>query len=372
MNEVATLPVHSVLRIPRSVRPLLAQVLSGELQHACYDGIWGFLRMYMFAKAVLHAPPRAGKQKRYEVKDILSSRLRQWQECDILSLWNDARIQSTSQRGVHPSSTLSTSNARRSLKLSREGRFADAMRALGSQGCASQDDPAALTEIKSRLPEHSLPVWHDDVPAPLVVDFESVLAALEAFPRGSSPCCSQLRAQHLLDAIKGTGVPEAKFCLDNLTRLASSLLSGKIDRAIAPWLSGAPLTSLHKKSGGYRPIAIGEVIRRLISQLCCASVKSHLPDVFLPYGQVGVGVRGGMEASVHTVRSFIAANSDKADLFCFKLDMRNACNECYRNQFLQRLRCEFPELFAWVQWSYHSAGELRFGDYRIYSWSSAR
>ena len=26
---------------------------------------------------------------------------------------------------------------------------------------------------------------------------------------------------------------------------------------------------------------------------------------------------------------------------------------------------EFPELMAWVQWSYHTKGELRFGNHRI-------
>ena len=44
----------------------------------------------------------------------------------------------------------------------------------------------------------------------------------------------------------------------------NALLSGKIDRNIAPWLSGAPLTALHKKTGGICPIAVGDVIQRLV------------------------------------------------------------------------------------------------------------
>ena len=31
---------------------------------------------------------------------------------------------------------------------------------------------------------------------------------------------------------------------------------------------------------------------------------------------------------------------------------------------LSRLKQEFPELFSWVQWLYHTAGELRFGNVR--------
>ena len=47
--------------------------------------------------------------------------------------------------------------------------------------------------------------------------------------------------------------------------------------------------------------------------------------------------------------------------------MRNAFNECRRSFFLQRVQVEFPQLYAWVQWSYHCAGELRFGSNRIIS-----
>ena len=59
-----------------------------------------------------------------------------------------------------------------------------------------------------------------------------------------------------------------------------------MDRRIAPWLTGAPLTAIYKKQegGGIRPIAVGETLRRLISRVCCSAVKFQLPDVFLPYG----------------------------------------------------------------------------------------
>ena len=55
---------------------------------------------------------------------------------------------------------------------------------------------------------------------------DSVLALLQAFPRASSPGASQLKSQHLFDAILGTTNPSAKQCLNNLTCLANFLLSG--------------------------------------------------------------------------------------------------------------------------------------------------
>ena len=47
-------------------------------------------------------------------------------------------------------------------------------------------------------------------------------------------------------------------------------------------------------------------------------------------------------------------------------------NECNRHAFLRRTRLAAPELFGWVQWCYHSPGELRFGDHRVISSSGVQ
>ena len=49
------------------------------------------------------------------------------------------------------------------------------------------------------------------------------------------------------------------------------------------------------------------------------------------------------------------------------LDMNNAFNECHREAFLLRLCREFPDLMAWVRWSYQSAGKLCSGTHQISS-----
>ena len=92
--------------------------------------------------------------------------------------------------------------------------------------------------------------------------------------------------------------------------------------------------------------------------------------VFLPYGQVGVGVSNRLEAAIHTLKSYITTNSSRENLCFFKVDMQNAFNEC--EKFLLRLRDEFPELFAWVQWRYSSPGKLWFGKHRILSTAGAQ
>ena len=75
MNEIISLPVNTVMHIPRSVRPELAEGFAAELKHASEDGLWGLARFFLFSKAVLRCPPRGGKTKRVIVKTILLSRI---------------------------------------------------------------------------------------------------------------------------------------------------------------------------------------------------------------------------------------------------------------------------------------------------------
>ena len=143
------------------------------------------------------------------------------------------------------------------------------------------------------------------------------------------------------------------------------LFSAKAPLCLAPWLCGAPLTALVKKSGGVRPIAVGEVFRWLASYLCCFTVWSRLPEVFSVFGQVGVGTSGGLEAAIHSVRLFVAQHCDDSDLILLKVDMKNAFNKCNRASFLARVSEFFSKISAWTCWCYTQPAELCFGDHRI-------
>ena len=131
-------------------------------------------------------------------------------------------------------------------------------------------------------------------------------------------------------------------------------------KRVAPWFCGAPLTALIKPGGGFCPIAVGETLRHLVSKVCCLAVRSALLDVFLSFGHVGVGVSGGLEAAIHSLHTILSKIRSL-------VDMSNAFNGCSRSSFLSRCKSVFPELFAWVQWCYCCAGELRFGPHHILS-----
>ena len=75
---------------------------------------------------------------------------------------------------------------------------------------------------------------------------------LEGFSQRYHPGGSQLRAQHLLDAVAGSVVPASQTCLDQRTKFMCMTLSGSLNSLIALWLIEAPLTALCKENGGSR------------------------------------------------------------------------------------------------------------------------
>ena len=76
MDDIGSLPVQIIAHVSKSVRTLVVEVLMNELKHAQYDGIWGFVRLFAFAKETLRLPLRGRRRKRCAVSSLISSRLR--------------------------------------------------------------------------------------------------------------------------------------------------------------------------------------------------------------------------------------------------------------------------------------------------------
>ena len=78
MNEVMALPVFTVVHIPKSVRSLVANVLSGEFRLCVSHSILGMVRLFAFAKSVLRVPHRGEKTRRHVIKSLFLSCIKQW------------------------------------------------------------------------------------------------------------------------------------------------------------------------------------------------------------------------------------------------------------------------------------------------------
>ena len=90
---------------------------------------------------------------------------------------------------------------------------------------------------------------------------------------------------------------------NSISSLIHRLISGEISDYPRELLFSASLTALRKKDGGIRPIAVGNVFRRIAAKIVCKSVTKDIGERLFPV-QLGVGVPGGCEGAAHAARSF--------------------------------------------------------------------
>ena len=128
--------------------------------------------------------------------------------------------------------------------------------------------------MQSRHP----PAASDRVPTPDSSSFASlqiteseVLKAVKSFPAGSSGGPDCFRPQHLLELV--TCQSNGPALLSALTVFINLILDGGCSAEVCPVFFGARLIALEKKSGGYRPIAVGYTLRRLAAK--CANNFFH-------------------------------------------------------------------------------------------------
>ena len=138
-----------------------------------------------------------------------------------------------------------------------------------------------------------------------------------------------------------------------------------MDPRLTLWFCETSLTALIKESGGFHPIALGETLCCLVSKICCLSMCPSLLDLFLPFGQVGAGIYGGLESAIRSMQTILSVYGSDPPLCCLKVDMTNAFNECSRFSFLSHCRSNCPDILSWVEWCYCCAGEFQFGSHCI-------
>ena len=199
--------------------------------------------------------------------------------------------------------------------------------------------------------------------AALQVKPEQLEAAIRSFNRGSGAGPSGLRPQHLKDALVPGWQDEL---LRQVTQLANLLLSGSALAEVQPWLCGATLTALPKPTGDLRPVAVGEVWRRLTSKVAARTATDELRPHFEPI-QLGVGSKGGCESIVHVARQWLQRNRTNPDKVLVTIDLSNAFNSVDRSAFLTEARRLCHDLVPWLDFCYGKASHLFLGPERLNS-----
>ena len=174
--------------------------------------------------------------------------------------------------------TLAGHNARRARTLVQERQYSCTAQALCSAGLA-QPNRDTLRVMHAKHPFQVPPQLSEGQPerGPSILTPNEVFQSVKHFKAGSAPGPSGLRAEHLKE-IGGRGQGRGMACLVALTGVLNKMSAGKMPEEAAPYFCGANLFTAIKKQGGIRPVAVGEVLRRL----CYAVSPPRWPPTLQP------------------------------------------------------------------------------------------
>ena len=171
--------------------------------------------------------------------------------------------------------------------------------------------------------------------------FDDVMRNL---PRASGPGSSQWRWEHLW-AVHCSGGRDA------LLEVCNHLAAGRAPAGVREWLAGARLVALLKDDLGVnvRPIACGEVLRKLVAKVICRQRAKAFRARFCgrrqdndrggqQAAQIRVAVKGGADLGVYTVQ---AALDRHPEWVCVKADSKNAFNAVHSEAMFEAIERDF-------------------------------
>ena len=262
---------------------------------------------------------------------------------------------------------LRAANARRARRAMEDGQYTKATQALTSDGLA-QASAEVYKEMLAKHPQvNPPPTPTAPAPPPVQVAEVDVFKALKSFPNGSAPGPSSFRANHFKEAVFCPSPDRANNAVQALLGVINLLCAGRAPPEVVPHICGASLFACKKKGGGLRPIAVGEILRRLTSKCISRVVQAEAFSVLTPL-QVGVGVLVGCEAIVHAVAHVQEdANISPEERWTLLLDFSNAFNSVDRGSMFREVRNRIPPMAAWMESCYMAQPILHLGEHTILS-----
>jgi hypothetical protein len=382
LDEVAACCPPLVLAIPPQMLPAVGQALAGLFSALSGTDPAPWCRLALFCRCVLVRPPRRGRALAGELR----RRLALWNAGHIAELWEAAqaekRVVATAGTALPPNTTVSAlgepctaplprdaehlrsssldpSAVRRSLFWAREGALSRAVSALSAAVPAPENETtfAALEALHPVSPAFALPAVADTM-TPEGVSLREVRSALHSFSRFSAGGLSLLTPRILLACASVPG----SVLLEALRRPATLFVCGLVPAPVRPFFFGARLTALKKPKGGVRPVACGDVLRRLAAKVLCARDKPLLRALLEPHRQVGVAVPGGADVAATLARCVFPGAPCS-----LKMDFSNAFNSVHRGAILAACHDLLPVWFPHVSAAYGEPSWLYFGSQRLQS-----
>ena len=208
------------------------------------------------------------------------------------------------------------------------------------------------------------PVPNSPTPSPISVSESDIVRALHSFPCGTAPGPSCLRATHLKEAVFCSSPVLSTRALKGLHGIVNLLCAGQVPNYVVPHLCGATLLACQKKNGGFRPIAIGEVLRRLTSNCVVRAVQAVAVSILSPLESL---------SAVHSLHSVLQDACIPPESRCTLLvGFSNVFNCIDRAFMFQEARARIPSMSPWLECCYASRPQLLFGEHTILSCSGVQ
>ena len=371
--EVTTTKVATISHIPKGNRNRFSKILCTSLENVVNNPSYAAVESLLsIAKCVLAAPPRRSRLHGKDFAKMVDGRLAQWASGGVAALWKEVtqplpRRRNTAKTNNAKSSTTSELTAaddhkrRLTIRAAQDGQYSKAAKILSSDGIAppSSEVKAAMERLH---PQASLPTFTEDPPPAASISEEDVQRAVLSFPEGTAPGPSGCRAAFLKESINCPSGIQGRKTLAALTKFVNCVAAGKLPLETAQFFCGATIHAANKKvAGTFRPIAVGEVFRRVVAK-CLAFGLGPQAATFLEPRQLGVKTRGGTEAIIHAVQAVLSdpllpSNSK----WVVQVDFRNAFNTIDRTALLKEVRQRLPGLSAFAEWCYGAKSRLLLG-----------
>ena len=327
------------------------------------------LALEAFARLVLRTQSAAERQEASRrggaetVAETINRRLSLWRDGHYVTLFNDAQAHhdanaAARQRAAANPRQSAAKALRRAEDLARQEARSKAANALIAEA-AAKATAENLQGLRDLHPaRRAYPGAKHDAPnvTRVRVTSEEVVRGVRSFGKMTSGGVTALRAEHLQALLERN----SSGTLPALTAFAQKMLNGNLPPNVWRHLAGASLSGIAKPQGGVRPIAAGEVLRRLVSGIAArkALSNSKVKDAFKGI-QYGVGEPGGAERLVHLVDRAWAAHATTPDTLAVKIDAKNAFNNIGRDWMLHSVAELCPEIYPYIRACYQETTVLR-------------
>lgn len=246
--------------------------------------------------------------------------------------------------------------ARRAQHHVRKGHLSKAAQILYSTATMADlrqpEVQAALRALHPNLPEgSSVPLLPGNSPLMILEDDEVMAQLLRQSNNGSASGPSGWGGNML------SSLAESDVCRAGIIALLKDIINGNLPDHARQLLLACRAVALNKPSGGYRPIAVGELFYRLAGVIVVRKITGAAASLLAPH-QYGVGVPSGAERILHSLQHTLSDKSKKLALL--KIDIANAFNACDRARVLRELYAtpQLSPMFRMADFGYAVPSEL--------------